>query len=109
MFIYLYSLKQNHTSNDTDMLIKRSVNDLKMSMLYDFPKKIKILRNNTGKPYIENCFVNVGVTHTADIVIIALSQLEFGIDAESEERSVKQMEAVVDRYFSDREIGRAHV
>ncbi len=95
MNIYIYPNKKI----STDKVIIKSVEGFTNKPDND----IKISRTRYGKPYIEKSDLHVGVTHTGDVLIIALGFSSIGIDAESENRVIKKMELVAERFFSDKE------
>lgn len=46
------------------------------------PEKIEILKNGYGKPFAKNLPVHFSVSHSADLVVCAVSDKETGIDIE---------------------------
>lgn len=99
MNIYIYPNKKSYTSIDTDKFIIKSVQSLTGKKAED----VKISRTKYGKPYIENSDLHIGVTHTDGILIIALGFCVIGIDAEPENRALKKIDLIVERFFSDKE------
>ena len=63
----------------------------------------KVLRTPLNKPYLENDFLFVGVTHTLDVIIIAVSTFAFGIDCESKDRVMKNSCRIISRFFAQNE------
>ncbi|MEE0867144.1 MAG: 4'-phosphopantetheinyl transferase superfamily protein [Clostridia bacterium] len=96
MKLYFYSKNKKHTSKDTDVLIIKSACDY-----FNAPYKGTVIRDKNGKPGIEGCYV--GVSHTDDEVLIALSEKNFGIDMERRTRRVQNKEKIGERFFSPRE------
>lgn len=103
MKLYYYSKFTGYTKNDTDKLINRSLESY-FGEEYS-PKAFKLKRDSNGKPNIESPekSVFVGVTHTDDLVIVALSDKDFGIDCESKTRDIKRQHDIAKKYFSDKE------
>ena len=62
------------------------------------PARCKIERTENGKPYADGIFFSL--THTADVALIALSDCEIGIDAETMRE--RPFSSVLKR-FTDRE------
>ncbi len=46
------------------------------------PQSLKILTNNNGKPYIENCPIHFNISHCENTLVYAFSEEEIGIDIE---------------------------
>ena len=64
-------------------------------------KKNKILRNEHGKPYLENCeerSLHFSVTHTKKRLYIAFCDKNVGIDAEPFQREVPHYPLIVRRF-----------
>lgn len=87
MKVYFYNREKV-----TDEYIRESIGD----------SKAEVLRTAKGKPYLENGPF-VSVSHTGDIVVVAVSESEIGIDAERKDREVKKQEELIRKYFSERE------
>ncbi len=102
MKIFYYNKAENHKSSDTDRLIKESLNGY-----FRNDVSVEVKRTDAGKPYLYDCPLHVGVTHTDSIVIIAISENRFGIDCESINRVVKNLYRIAEKYYSDNE--RAYV
>lgn len=103
MKLYYYSKFAGHTKDDTDKLIIQSLESY-FGEGYS-PKAFILKRDLNGKPYIESAekTVFVGVTHTDELVIVALSDKDFGIDCESASRVVKRHHDIAKKYFSEKE------
>lgn len=66
---------------------------------------VEVWRDEYGKPRVagaENVYV--GVTHSENLLLVAVSEKEVGIDAEKAERRVKNPLALAKRYFCADEI-----
>jgi phosphopantetheine--protein transferase-like protein len=103
MKIFFYDKLKNHTSKDTDFLINKALCGY-------FGKEVsaKIIRTSDGKPCLEEySSLHVGVTHTDNVVLIALNEKPFGIDCEAIGRTAKNISRIAEKYFSDNE--RAYV
>ena len=102
MKLYYYPKSKKHTSTNTDVLILTSVGAFcKEFSLSDYQGRV--LRTCLGKPYLENNFLHVGVTHTDNIVIGAVDFSPLGIDCESKTRVMKTKERIMNRFFTDNE------
>ncbi len=97
MTLYFYEKNPHHKSSDTDRLINESIRRHQ-----GVGGEIEVLRTNLGKPYV-NLPLHVGVTHTDDIIIVALDDENFGIDCESIGRTQKNAEKIAERYFTENE------
>ena len=102
MKIFYYNKAKNHTQNDTDQLIKESLNGYLGKEI-----SVQIKRTSAGKPYLPGYPLHIGVTHTDDIVLIAISEKPFGIDCESIDRTVNRLNRIAEKYYSENE--RAYV
>jgi 4'-phosphopantetheinyl transferase len=98
MKLFYYSKKKNHTSDDTDKLIKESLNGYLGKEI-----SVQVKRTPAGKPYLEGCSLHIGVTHTDDIIIIAINEKPFGIDCESIDRTVNNLTRIAGKYYSESE------
>ena len=98
MKVFYYNKARNHTKADTDSLIKSALCEY-------FGKQVcaRVKRTEKGKPYLDDCPLHIGVTHTDDTVLIAINDKPFGIDCESKERTVKNASRIADKYFCDNE------
>lgn len=77
---------------DTDFYIEKSLKFL--------GKDTSFSRKN-GKPYRADCYI--GVTHTDDIILVAIADFDFGIDCESLNRVVPNRDRIADKYFTENE------
>ncbi len=65
------------------------------------PELPAIFRTAKGKPYVlSSSSLHVGVSHTEDVVAVAVSRYNFGIDMEHKNRPLHKMDAIIRRYFS---------
>lgn len=70
-----------------------------------FDNGVEVWRDEYGKPHVvgvENVYVSV--THSENLLLVAVSEKEVGIDAEKVARRVKNPMALAKRYFCDDEI-----
>ena len=101
MKIYFYDKEKGHKREDTDRLIRESLEDY-ISGYSLPPYDGEIKRTDLGKPYIDYPLC-IGVTHTDDIVIVALDEKPFGIDAEKTTRSMARQDSISERFFAENE------
>lgn len=87
MKIYFYKREKA-----TDEYIRESVGN----------PEAKIYRTAKGKPYLENGPF-VSVSHTDDLVVVAVSKNNIGIDMEKKDREIKKQEELAEKYFSQKE------
>jgi 4'-phosphopantetheinyl transferase len=99
MKLYYFDKKDGHTSADTDRMITKCLE----SCTGNPQSAFKVTRNENGKPFIDTSGYYVGVSHTDELVIIAIDTENFGIDCEDFSRKVKSKERISDKYFSDKE------
>lgn len=98
MKIYYYDIQKFHKKKDTDKYIIESVTDYAKSV----NKKclIDVKRTIHGKPFIPNSGIYVGVTHTKKLLVIAVDNVNLGIDAEDKTRVVKRAKSIAEKYFT---------
>ena len=101
MKIYFYDKKKGHKREDTDRLIRESLEDY-ISGYSLPPYNGEIKRTGLGKPFIDYPLC-VGVTHTDSVVIIALCEKSFGIDAEKVGRVMARQDSIAERFFTKNE------
>lgn len=67
------------------------------------PFGISIVRSNNGKPYFKcGCDLYFGISHDSDLVAVALSEQNVGIDVQSN-HNFANCEKIAERFFTDRE------
>ena len=67
-------------------------------------KDVEIFRNEHGKPMISgNNDIHIGITHTNGLIFIGVWDKNFGIDAEFNNREVKNKDAIISKYFFESE------
>lgn len=102
MKLYFYDKICGHKREDTNTLIRESLKDY-ISGHSLAPYNGEIKRTKFGKPYIDHPLF-IGVTHTDDVVIIAIDEKEFGIDAEKVGRKMERREKIAERFFTENEL-----
>ena len=98
MKLYFYDKGNGHKREQTDTMIRESLKDYISGHSLP-PYDGKILRTELGKPYIDYP-LNIGVTHTDDIVIIGIDEDAFAIDAEKKSRKMPRRDSVAKRFFT---------
>ena len=101
MKIYFYDKKKGHKREDTDRLIRESLEDY-ISGYSLPPYNGEINRTALGKPYIDYPLF-IGVTHTNSVVIVALDEKSFGIDVEKVGRVMARQDSIAERFFTENE------
>ena len=102
MKLYYYKKSKKHKSADTDVLILTSVGAFcEENSLSPYNGVVK--RTYLNKPFLENDYLYVGVTHTDDVIIVAVSGENFGIDCENTERIMKNPDKIMSRFFTENE------
>ena len=101
--IYFYGKDKKHSRDKTDMLIKKSLTDYANRRGLEIPSEARILRTEYAKPYVEKQGVFLGVTHTDDMLAVALGDADFGIDAENTERITERYKSIAEKYYFGRE------
>ena len=102
MKLYYYKKSKKHKSADTDVLILTSVGAFcEENSLSPYNGVVK--RTYLNKPFLENDYLYVGVTHTNDVIIVAVSRENFGIDCENTERIMKKPDKIMCRFFTENE------
>ena len=64
--------------------------------------KAKILRTAKGKPCLENGPF-VSVSHTDNLIVVAVSESNIGIDMEKKDREIKKQKELTEKYLSQKE------
>ena len=101
MKLRFYDKTCGHKRENTDMMIRESLNDYISG--YSLPSYDgQILRTELGKPYIDYP-LHIGVTHTDEIVVIGIDENSFGIDAEKSGRKMPRCDAVMKKFFTANE------
>ena len=85
----IYVLKESDFS--TEQAIKKCLKD-----------DVEISRTEYGKPIISSD-IHIGVTHTNGLLFIAVWNKNFGIDAELNNRELKNKEAIISKYYTEHE------
>lgn len=101
--IYVYRKAKTHKSCDTDALIAKSLGHYWRKHGIGGAENTEILRTDNGKPYLRNNTAHIGVTHTNELVFIALDKENFGIDAEKSTRAVKRSAEIAKKYMTESE------
>lgn len=102
MKLYTLKKRKKHTKADTDAMILASV-DAFCREKQKKPYNGKILRTTLGKPYLEEDYLYIGVTHTDDLILISVSCKAHGIDCEYSHRKVNNPERIMNRFFTEDE------
>lgn len=105
--IYTYNKSKNHTSKQTDKYILESVE--KYLEEKGLPtENISVIHDSRGKPEIQydNDEVEIfaSATHTDNIVLVAVSTNEIGIDCEEKTRRIRHIGRLAGSFFSPAEI-----
>jgi 4'-phosphopantetheinyl transferase len=58
-----------------------------------------IIKNKYGKPYLKNTHLFYNISHTQNIIVIAVSNIEMGIDAEKLSRKI--FSALTEKFFKN--------
>lgn len=107
MKIYKYPYNKEHTRNETEKFIADSVVKYMKEEGTEICGKIFVKRTPLGKPFVEGCGeLYVSVTHAGEIVLVAVSRNEIGIDCEPVARRTRDVNAMAGRFFtpSEREL-----
>lgn len=92
MVIYSYHKSKNYGAEDTENLIKKSLQDYEGKQEVSF-----VLRTKEGKPYVSTEGLFVGVSHTVSLVLVAVAPYDFGIDAERCDRELHNLDKLVEK------------
>ena len=104
MIIYSYSYNKSHTRVDTDNCICDAVTKYINKTRGTSPKKLFVKRTSLGKPFVEGeKNLHISVTHAASLMLVAVDDVEIGIDCEESSRRVRDREALASRFFTPRE------
>ncbi len=102
MKIYSFEKKSDTV---TEEKIKETVNIFLSEKNAEFTGKVSVFRDDYGKPKlagIENLYVSV--THAENLLLVAVSDREIGIDAEQVNRKVRNFHSLANRYFTKEEL-----
>ncbi len=97
MTVYVF----NKTDGTTDELIKCAAEDIFRDAGGELPKNFSITRSELGKPYVNISHMFVSVSHTDDIVLVAVNGSEVGIDIENSSRKTENIAKIAERFFSE--------
>ena len=79
-----------------EMLVKEYIG----KVLNSEPEALIILTNDNGKPYIKDCPIHFNISHCENMLVLAFSDKEIGIDIEK----IKPISLnVIKRFFSEAE------
>lgn len=99
----------NVTSRKSDKSRKESLSAL-LLLLHGLeavgadPFGISIARSDNGKPYFKcGCDLHFSISHDRDLVAVALSEQNVGIDVQSN-HNFENCKKIAERFFTDREI-----
>ena len=98
MKLYFYDKTKGHKRENTDTLIRESLNTYISGHSLP-PYDREILRTELGKPYIEYPLY-IGVTHTDEVVIIGIDENAFGVDAEKSGRKMERRDSIMKKFFT---------
>ncbi len=98
MKLCFYDKKCGHKREQTDMMIRESLKEYISGHSLP-PYDGEILRTELGKPYVDYPLC-IGVTHTEDVVIVAVDKEAFGIDAEKVGRRMQRRDAIMKKFFT---------
>ena len=101
MKLYFYDKKKAHKRENTNMMIRESLNEY-ISGHSLAPYNGEIKRTALGKPYIDYP-LHIGVTHSDDTVIIAIDKHNIGIDCEKCGRVSARYESIMKKFFTKNE------
>jgi Phosphopantetheinyl transferase len=100
--IYTFEKGSNHTRELTDQYIQDSAKSYleECGMTDD----ISVIHDSRGKPVIESrAKIFASATHTDNIVVVAVSENEIGIDCEEKSRDIKNIERLAKGFFTPSE------
>lgn len=106
--IEIYMGERNRYSDSDEFIrecFKSKIHNSKTGKYAKNPDAINIYRDNMGKPVAEDC--EISLTHTKNIILMALSDNPVGIDAEEETREnfdINKAVKTAERYFREVEI-----
>ena len=104
MKIYKYPYSKSHTRNDTDSFISEAVKKYAEAEGILPTGGLFVKRTPLGKPFAEGYKgVYISVTHADEILLVAVSECEIGIDCESKSRKTRDMNALAGRFFTPAE------
>lgn len=107
MKIYSYNYNKTHTRVDTDNCICDAVTKYTSETRGHLPGKLFVKRTSLGKPFVEGeKNIHISVTHASSLMLVAVDDIEIGIDCEESVRRVRDAKALAARFFtpSEREL-----
>ena len=104
ILIFCYQNTKNRSKAQTDGLILKSVAQYIRETGASCPaEELTVLRAKSGKPYVPDSGLFVGVTHTEKQTFVGVSGQDFGIDAEDAHREIRQKDRLLARFYSPEE------
>lgn len=86
--IHILVLKKTLSVSETS---KKSYNFLNKLLLEKNIENISIKRNLYRKPFLKGNEIYFNISHTENLICIAMSQFEVGVDIESKERKISNL------------------
>lgn len=103
IYLYKYKIEKAQFKSMHGEKISMGLFYVKKSLQKRFPdEQIEVFKDENGKPRTDKPNVFVSVTHTADVVICAISESEIGIDAEAIRKNLRAWR-IAERFFTDAE------
>lgn len=96
IYRYPYDKKKNNSDNEIIASVREYIGDENA--------QISVVRDEYGKPRIlgiDNLYVSV--THAENLLLVAVSEREIGIDTEQVDRKVRNFQSLAKRYFTKEE------
>ena len=97
--ISIYYLQVKSILKDTSNLFLKEILNNEFN-IYNY----EIIKNKNGKPYLKNSNLFFNISHKKDIIVIAFSDNEIGIDMEYIDKDKEIKKALLNSFFSKNEI-----
>lgn len=95
----IYYLQAKSILKDTSSLFLKEILNNEYN-IYNY----EIIKNKNGKPYLKNSNLFFNISHKKDIIVIAVSDNEVGIDIEYIDKDKEIKKALLNSFFSKNEI-----
>ena len=97
--IDIYYSHIGNTSNNTSSMFLKEILEKEYNI-----SNYEIIKNKNGKPYLRDNSIYFNISHKKDLIIVAISNNEVGIDIEYIDVNMELKQTLLNKFFSVNEI-----